>query len=85
MARPRRGRGSVSTPTRKRRLHQSATGVLQKQVKLVNPKKNVVLANETQINFYQNDERRIWRQEETAQDPKLTTSSLKHAGGNVLA
>lgn len=26
------------------------------------------------------DERRIWRQEETAQDPKLTTSSLKLVG-----
>lgn len=44
-----------------------------------------MLANETKTILYQNDERKIWRQEESAEDPKHTTSSMKHGGGDVLA
>ncbi|CAJ0940112.1 unnamed protein product [Ranitomeya imitator] len=42
--------------------------------------------DETKINLYQNDgKKKVWRRKGTAHDPRHTTSSVKHGGGNVMA
>ncbi len=38
------------------------------------------------INLHQNDrKKKVWKRLGTAHDPKLTTSSVKHGGGSVMA
>lgn len=47
---------------------------------------NFLWTDETKINLNQNDgKRRAWKREGTALDPKHSTSSVKHDGGNVMA
>ena len=42
--------------------------------------------DETKINLYQSDGKaKVWRKKGTAHDPKHTSSSVKHGGGNVMA
>ena len=46
----------------------------------------VLWTDETKINFYQSDGKaKVWRKKGTAHDPKHTSSSVKHGGGNVMA
>uniref|UniRef100_A0A3B5Q0B9 Transposase n=2 Tax=Xiphophorus maculatus TaxID=8083 RepID=A0A3B5Q0B9_XIPMA len=48
--------------------------------------KSILWTDETKINLYQNDgKKKVWRRKGTAHDPKHTTSSVKHGGGNVMA
>ena len=48
--------------------------------------KKVLWTDETKMNLYQSDgKKKVWRREGTAQDPKHTTSSVKHSGGGVMA
>ena len=62
----------VSLKNRKTRLEVCQT-TSKKPVQFWN---NVLWTDETKINLYQNDgKRRVWRREETAHDPKHTTSS----------
>ena len=45
---------------------------------------NVLWTDETKINLYQNDGKaKVWRKKGSAHDPKHTSSSVKHGGGNV--
>jgi len=47
---------------------------------------NNILWTDTKTNLYQNDgKRNIWRREGTAPDPEHSTSSVKPAGGSVMA
>uniref|UniRef100_A0A3B1IQX0 Transposase Tc1-like domain-containing protein n=1 Tax=Astyanax mexicanus TaxID=7994 RepID=A0A3B1IQX0_ASTMX len=46
----------------------------------------VLWTDETKINLYQSDGKaKVWRKKGTAQDPRHTSSSVKHGGGNVMA
>ncbi len=42
----------------------------------------VLWTDETKINLYQSE---VWRKKGSAHDPKHTSSSVKHSGGNVMA
>uniref|UniRef100_A0A3P9K2C3 Transposase Tc1-like domain-containing protein n=1 Tax=Oryzias latipes TaxID=8090 RepID=A0A3P9K2C3_ORYLA len=46
--------------------------------------KNILWTDETKINLCQNKERKVWRRRGEADDPKHTTSSVKHCGGSVM-
>ena len=71
----------MSLKNRKARL-EFAKKHLKEPVKVWN---NILWTDETKINLYQNDgKRRVWRREGTAQDPKHSTSSVKHGGGSVM-
>ena len=46
----------------------------------------ILWSDETKINLYQSDGKaKVWRKKGTAYDPKHTSSSVKHGGGNVMA
>ncbi len=46
----------------------------------------ILWTDETKINLYQSDGKaKVWRKKGTASDPKHTSSSVKHDGGNVMA
>lgn len=46
----------------------------------------ILWTDETKINLYQSDGKaKVWRKKGTAYDPKHTSSSVKHGGGNVMA
>ncbi|CAJ0938076.1 unnamed protein product, partial [Ranitomeya imitator] len=46
--------------------------------------KSILWTDETKINLYQNDgKKKVWRRKGTAHDPRHTTSSVKHGGGNI--
>ena len=46
----------------------------------------VFWTDETKINLYQSDGKaKVWRKKGSAHDPKHTSSSVKHSGGNVMA
>ena len=45
----------------------------------------VLWTDETKINLYQSDGKaHVWRKKGSANDPKHTSSSVKHGGGNVM-
>lgn len=46
----------------------------------------VLWTDETKINMFQSDGKStVWRPKNKANDPKYTTASVKHGGGNVMA